>query len=119
MIGDLQPGMKGSRTITVRKRDTAPHVPVFSTPALVQLFETTSSGVVRKHLPPDTTHVGYEVNIRHLGPAPVGGRISATSEITEVRGNKVYFKLAAHYEGNKIGDGTYSCAIVPNRFGKE
>ena len=112
----ITPGMVGERTITVTERDTAPHVPVFSTPALLQLFEQTCGSAISDAMPADTTHVGFEVNIRHLGPVPVGGKVDAIVEVTELRGNKVYFKVEARYLGIKIGDGTYSCAIVPSRF---
>lgn len=113
----ITPGLAGKKTITVTERDTAPHVPVFSTPALLQLFEQTCTSAIKRSLPADTTHVGFEVNIRHLGPVPVGGKVEATVEVTELRGSKVYFILEARYRGKKIGDGTYSCAIVPSRFG--
>ncbi len=115
----IEPGLVGTRTITVTSRNAAPHVPVFSTPGLVQLFEEACTGAIRKYLPQDSTHVGFEVNIRHLGPVPIGGEVTATVEVTETRGNKVYFKLVAHYGENKVGDGTYSCAIVPTKFGGE
>ena len=113
----IEPGLVGTLTIKVTSRDTAPHVPVFSTPALVQLFEQTCTSAIKDMLPTGSTHVGFEVNIRHLGPVPVGGKVEAMVEVTELRGNKVYFKLEARYQGNKIGDGTYSCAIVPSQFG--
>lgn len=113
----IEPGLVSTMTINVTPHNTAPHVPVFSTPALVQLFEQTCTYAIKDSLPADTTHVGFEVNIRHLGPVPVGGRVEAIVEVTELRGNKVHFKLEARYQGKKIGDGTYSCAIVPSRFG--
>ena len=113
----IEPGLVGTKTINVTPRNTAPHVPVFSTPALVQLFEQTCTSAIKDSMPPYTTHVGFEVNIRHLGPVPVGGKVEATVEVTELRGNKIYFKLEANYQGKKIGDGTHSCAIVPARFG--
>lgn len=112
----IVPGLVGEKTITVADGDTAPHVPVFSTPSLVQLFEQTCTSAIKEHLPPNTTHVGFEVNIRHLGPVPVGGEIVATVRVTETSGNKVYFNLVAHYGDKKIGDGTYSCAVVPTPF---
>ena len=113
----IEPGLVSTMTINVTPHNIAPHVPVFSTPALVQLFEQTCSYAIKDSLPADTTHVGFEVNIRHLGPVPMGGKVEAIVEVTELRGNKVHFKLEARYQGKKIGDGTYSCAIVPSRFG--
>ena len=113
----IEPGLVCTKTIVVKPRDIAPHVPVLSTPALVQLFEYTCTSAIKDSLTADTTNVGFEVNIRHLGPVPLGGEVEATVEVTELRGNKIYFKLEARYQGGKIGDGTYSCAIVPARFG--
>lgn len=113
----IEPGLVSTMTINVTPHNIAPHVPVFSTPALVQLFEQTCSYAIKDSLPADTTHVGFEVNIRHLGPVPMGGKVEAIVEVTELRGNKVHFKLEARYQGKKIGDGTYSCAIVPSQFG--
>ena len=109
-------GMSNQRTITVRKRHMAPHVPVFSTPALLELFERTSSEIVREHVPEGMTNVGFEVNIRHLAPAPLDAQVTARSEITRVDGKWIHFKVVAHYGETKIGEGTYSCAIVPKRF---
>ena len=116
---DIVPGLTGKKTVTVTDRNTAPHVPVFSTPALVQLFEHACTATIKDYLPQGTTHVGFEVNIRHLAPVPIGGEASADVEVTEVKGNKVYFKLVAHYGDVKIGDGTYSCAVVPAHFSQE
>lgn len=112
----ISPGLAGKKTIRVKNEDTAPHVPVFSTPSLVQLFEQTCTSAIKDHLPPDTTHVGFEVNIRHLAPVPVGGEVVANVEVTEAKGNKIYFKLVAHHGATKIGDGTYSCAVVSASF---
>ncbi len=58
----IELGLVGTKTIKVTSRDTAPHVPVFSTPALVQLFEQTCTSAIKDSLPADTTHVGFEVN---------------------------------------------------------
>ena len=115
----IVPGLTGQKTVTVTDRNTAPHVPVFSTPALLQLFENACSATIREHLPQGTTHVGFEVNIRHLAPVPIGGEATATVEVTGVKGNKVYFKLMAHYGNVKIGDGTYSCAVIPVPIGQK
>lgn len=112
----LAPGMSNQRIVTVGRRHMAPHVPVYSTPALLELFERTSSEIIRRHVPENMTSVGFEVNIRHLAPAPLGAQVTAQSEITRVDGKWVHFKVVAHYGESKIGEGTYSCAIVPNRF---
>ena len=115
MEGNLRPGLTGKKTITVTDKETAPHVPVFSTPALLDFFEGASAQAVEGHLPPGMVTVGFEVNIRHLGPAPIGGQVSATA----VKGTRVYFTLVAHHGDKKIGEGTHSRVIVPDRFGSQ
>ena len=80
-------------------------LPVFSTPALVQLFEQTCNSASKDLLPTGTTHGGFEFIIRHLRLVPVGGKVEALAEVAEL-------------QGNKIADGSYSCAIVPSRFGE-
>ena len=117
--GNLRPGLTGKKTITVTDKEAAPHVPVFSTPALLDLFEGASAQAVEGHLPPGMVTVGFEVNIRHLGPAPIGGQVSATAEVTAVKGTRVYFTLVAHHGDKKIGEGTHSRVIVPDRFGSQ
>ena len=115
---NLKPGLSGAKTITVAQKHIAPHVPVFSTPALVALFETTSSQLIRAHLPAGRTSVGFEVNIRHLGPAPLGAQVTARPEVTAVIGNRVHFSLVAHCGEKKIGEGTYICGVVRDRSGQ-
>ena len=114
---NITPGLTGESSVTVSNANRAPHVPVFSTPSLVSLFEGASAQALSGHLPEGFTSVGYEVNIRHLGPAPLGAIVCATARVTRVDGRKVYFAVEAHCDSKKIGDGTHSRALVPDQFG--
>lgn len=117
MKDTLRPGLISEIAITVTNKEAAPHVPVFSTPSLLALFEATSAQAIDDHLAAGTTTVGFEVNMRHLGPAPIGARVVATAEVSEIRGTRIYLTLIAHCDGKKIGDGTHSRVIVPATFG--
>ena len=63
-------------------------LPVFSTPALVQLFEQTCNSAFKDLLPTGTTHVGFEFIIRHLRLVPVGGKVEALAEVAELPGKQ-------------------------------
>ena len=52
----IEPGVVGTNTINVTSRDIAPHVPVFSTPALVQLFEQTCTSAIKDSLARSSRH---------------------------------------------------------------
>ena len=93
----------------------ARHVNKFSTPSLILLVERASIQAFRHLLDPGQTSVGYEVNIRHLAPSPIGARVTAQAELTEVKGNKLSFSVVAHDGDTKIGEGTHRCAIIDTR----
>ncbi|MQF68941.1 thioesterase [SAR202 cluster bacterium AD-804-J14_MRT_500m] len=116
---NVTPGLAGEMATIVSEKNRAPHVPVFSTPSLVALFEGASARALEGYLPPGFTSVGFEVNIRHLGPAPIGATVKATSAVSRLDGKKVYFVVEAWCGSKKIGDGTHSRALVPERFGND
>ena len=88
----------------------------FATPAMIGLMEITSHRSVERLLPEGHTTVGYEVHVRHLAAAKPGTTVVATSKLTEVKGDKLYFDVECH-EGDKLlGSGTHKRAIVPADF---
>src|SRR5665811_140423 len=83
---------------------------------IVGLMEWASHKSLDGLLPENETTVGYEVHVRHLAPARPGTTVVATSKLTEVKGNKLYFDVECH-EGDKLlGSGTHKRAIVPADF---
>ena len=100
----------------VTEGNLAGHIRGLSTPALVGLLEGASVRAILDHLRTDQTTVGYEVNIRHLAPTPIGKKVRATSELLEVRGNKLLFRVEAYDEEKKVGEGTHRRAIVGTSF---
>ncbi len=89
---------------------------VFSTPAMIDLMETTSHRSIERMLPAGYTSVGYEVHVRHLAPAAPGTTVVVTTRLTEVKGNKLYFEVACHEGTRQLGSGTHKRAIVPADF---
>ena len=89
---------------------------IFSTPAMIGLMEAASHKSLQGLLPEGQTTVGYEVHVRHLAPAAPGSTVVVTSKLTEVKGNKLYFDVACHQDGQVLGSGTHKRAIVPAEF---
>ena len=87
---------------------------VLSTPSLLQLMEQCSIEASDPHLPEGFTTVGYAVDgMRHLAPTPIGQKVTVTSTLTEVNGNRLTYSIQA-FEGNKkIGTAIHKRAIIP------
>jgi Predicted thioesterase len=88
----------------------------FATPAMIGLMEWASHKALDGLLPENETTVGYEVHVRHLAPARPGTTVVATSKLTEVKGNKLYFDVECHQGEKLLGSGTHKRAIVPADF---
>jgi predicted thioesterase len=85
---------------------------VLSTPSMIGLMERAGIEAVQAQLPDGHTTVGFEVNVKHFGATPKGKKITATAELLEVDGRKLRFKVEAHDEDKKVGEGTHRRAIV-------
>ncbi len=85
---------------------------VYGTPMMIMLMEKASGLAVAGHLPPGWVTVGAEVAIRHLAPTPIGGTVTATAKVVEVRGRSVLFAVEAHDGDRKIGEGTHRRGAV-------
>ena len=108
----ITPGLKGRRETIVCEHNVAGHVDKFSTPSMILLMEQASTAAIHSLLEHGQTSVGYEVNVRHLAPASTGATIIAYAELTEVRRNRLTFKVEAYNGGTMIGDGTHRRAVI-------
>ncbi len=63
-------------------------------------------------LPEGYTTVGFEVNVKHFAATPKGKKVTVRAELLEVDGRKLRFKVEAHDEDKKVGDGTHRRAVV-------
>ena len=117
MAHPLKPGITGKSTVKVSDKDTATAyksgiVAVFATPALIGQMENIAHVSVQPYLEEGYITVGTEVNIRHIKATPVGMEVTAESELIEVEGNKLKFKVTAHDEKGQIGFGTHTRYVV-------
>lgn len=114
---NLEPGLRGERSLIVEKRHTAAHlgsggVPVYATPMMVLAMEEAALSAVDPRLEPGQATVGYHLDVKHLAATPQGMRVTARAELLAVDGKMLSFKVEAFDEKEKIGEGTHIRAIV-------
>ena len=112
----LKPGLKGQIVTTVDDKLIVKHMGgegVLSTPSMIGLMERAGIEAVQAHLPDGHTTVGFEVNVKHFGATPKGKKVTVSAELLEIDGRKLRFKVEAHDEDKKVGEGTHRRAIVP------
>lgn len=116
-MDELTPGLTGTVEAIVTDADTAARlgsgvVPVLGTPALVGLMEGAAVQSLAGHLPPGRTSVGGRIDVRHLAPTPVGLRVRARAELSQVEGRRLVFHVEAWDEIERIGEATHERFIV-------
>ncbi len=85
---------------------------VLATPRLIGFMEMTCRNAVLPLLEPGYDTVGTHVNVRHLAATPIGMSVTFTAEVIRVDGRRVEFRVEAHDEKEKIGEGTHERAII-------
>src|SRR6201988_5311776 len=96
-------GMSAERTLVVPVEQTVGHLVagmpmVFATPMMILQMELTSGDEIRAKLPPGWVPVGTEVDIKHLGSAPVGATVRTTATVIAVERRIIRFEVAC-FEG--------------------
>jgi predicted thioesterase len=118
-VGSIRPGLTGRLERVVEGELLTHHVGgagTFATPAMIGLMEITCHRSVEGLLPEGHTTVGYEVHVRHLAPAAPRSTVVVTTNLTEVKGNKLYFEVECRQGDKVLGSGTHKRAIVSASF---
>ena len=113
----MQIGITHTVNLTVTENDSAKTygsgtLDVFATPAMIALMERTAMDSVAEYLAEDEATVGTEVNVQHLSATPIGCTVTCNSELTEIDGRKLTFKVTASDNKGVIGEGTHSRFII-------
>jgi len=112
-----EPGLRAEVTLTVAEADTAiavgsGDVPVLGTPRLVALCEAATVAAMADHLDAEKTTVGMQVQIDHLAPTAVGGKVRAEAVLEKVKGARLTFRVSAHDDRGLIGVGLVTRVMV-------
>ena len=110
-------GLKGRAETVVSDSNTAQAacsgaLPVFGTPFMCALMEEAAWKSIAPHLEPGQSTVGTKLDITHDSATPVGMKVWAESEVTQVDGKRLVLKVAAYDEKGPIGQGTHERFII-------
>ena len=113
----LKAGMRGKASLVVGTNDTAPRigsgrVPVLGTPVMLTLIEEAALACVEHALPAGWQSLGTHLDVTHVAATPIGMKITAEAELTEVDGRKLTFAVRASDEVETIGEGAHSRVVV-------
>ena len=114
---ELKTGIKGVQSWTVTTERTAAQVgsgqaAVFATPMMIALIEKTCMLSVAPCLAEGQGTVGTQVNVSHSAATPVGMEVTAESELVEIDGRRLLFRVAVHDAAGPVGEGTHERFII-------
>lgn len=115
----LEAGIKGTGSVEVVHENTAAAVgsgmlEVFATPMMIALMEKTACESVAPYLEEGSGTVGTELNVKHVAATPIGMQVTCETELVEVDGRRLVFRVKASDEAGLIGEGTHERFIINN-----
>jgi fluoroacetyl-CoA thioesterase len=129
MKASLQPGIRYQHTFTVPPSKTVPALypesteflampQVFATGFLVGFLEWACIKAINPHLDwPHEQTVGTAISVSHEAATPAGLTVTATVELVQVEGRKLFFVVQAHDGVDLISQGRHErCVIDRNKF---
>lgn len=113
----LEPGAKGVFEGTVTDDNTAVsmasgEIEVFATPAMVALMEAAAVQSLKGRLSEEETSVGTRLDISHLAATPKSMHVRAEATLEKIDGRRLFFKLLAFDEKEKIGEGNHERVVI-------
>ena len=85
---------------------------VYATPAMIALMENTAWASVEPCMEEGRSTVGTKLDVSHLSASPVGATITCESELLEVDGRRLVFKVSASDDAGLIGEGLHERFII-------
>ena len=115
-MSDLAPGIAHRQTVTVTSELSPAHLApmvVLSTPDMIRLMEETCTASVQPLIEEDDqTSVGTHVDVSHESAARQGEQVEVTSELTEVDGRRLTFRVEARVGERIVGQGTHRRHVI-------
>jgi len=113
----LHPGLSGAATMVVGDEDTATafrsgDVAVLATPRVVSLAEEATVAAVAGELGDRETTVGYRVQLDHLAPTAVGGRVDAEATLETVESRRLTFRVSVSDGRGLVAAGRITRVVV-------
>lgn len=113
----LRPGLAAAVELVVSEGDTAlalhtGDVPVLATPRVVTLAEEASVMAIDGQLAEGSTSVGYRVQLDHLAPTAVGGKVRAEATLESIEGRRLTFRVSVNDGHGLVAAGRITRVIV-------
>ena len=113
----LEIGLEATIELTVTEQDTARslrtgEVEVLATPRMIALCEEATMAALVGRVDDGFTTVGLSVQVDHLRPTAVGGRIWAEAHLDKVEGRRLCFSVTAKDDRGLIGAGKVTRVVV-------
>ena len=85
---------------------------VLGTPYLIAHLEMTARDSVKPFLEEGFDTVGARVDVKHLAATPLGMRVTFRSELTGAEDRRLFFRVEAYDEKDKISEWNHERAII-------
>ena len=113
----VEPGLSAEIDLTVGEADTAlalrsGDVPVLGTPRIVALCEEAAVAAVTDRLDDGETTVGMRVQLDHLAPTRVGGRVRAEATLEKIQGRRLIFTVSVSDARGLVAAGKITRVVV-------
>ncbi len=113
----LNTGIKGKQSVTVTGENTAKAMgsgtlDVFATPAMLALMEKTAQESIAPYLEEGQASVGTKADITHDAATPPGMQVTCESELVEIDGRRLVFRVEAYDEAGRIGGGSHERFLI-------
>jgi fluoroacetyl-CoA thioesterase len=116
-VANIPIGTKGESSIVVSAETAISFLGVdaarvLGTPFLIFHLEMTARDSVKPFLEEGFDTVGARVDVRHLAATPLGMHVTFRSELTGIEDRRLFFRVEAFDEKDKISEGTHERAII-------
>jgi fluoroacetyl-CoA thioesterase len=113
----VEPGLTAEVELTVGEADTAlamgsGEVQVLATPRIIALCEQATMAALSGRLGPNETSVGHAIQLDHVAPTRVGGRVRAEATLQKVAGRRLTFTVSVTDARGLVAAGKITRVIV-------
>lgn len=113
----LRTGIARMMTDVVTEENTAGSLgsgslAVYGTPAMILLVEKTAVALLEGRLEEGMTSVGTRLDVEHLAPTPVGGKVSCAVTLIKIEERKLTFRVLVEDQTGIIGKGIHERFLV-------
>jgi fluoroacetyl-CoA thioesterase len=111
-------GTQGSFTIVVSPEHLANRFKdatlpaVLATPVMIMAMENAALNAIKPYFEVGESAVGTRVDVSHVAATPVGRRVVAFAEVTNVVGRHIEFRVHAVDGPEEIGRGTHGRVVI-------